>query len=177
MVPGVSDLQKLTFPNTNVDFRALAWTNSLGFTIPTEIAVDYYFYRMKDGPVGFHDKRFDVVVTEISRPTGEVVCPPPLPKGATVSDSRFWFSNRTAYVSITSTNGWPKDALLQAAYRARVLRGARSELRESKRNVWVRSSIGGLVLLSSVVLVFYYTKGTAWRMRARSENRDNVERK
>lgn len=160
-MPGANDLQKLRFPNTNVDFRVLAWTNSLGLAIPTVVVVDYFFYRMKDGPVGFHNKRLDVVVTETSRPTSETVCPPPLPHGAIVNDTRFWFSNRMAYVSVTSTNGWPKDAQLQAEYRARASRSAHNQLREEKGKVWVRALLVGAVLLSSAALAFFLCRGRA----------------
>jgi hypothetical protein len=119
-ITGPKDLQKLTFPHTNVDFRVVAWTNSLGLTIPTMMAADYFFYRIKEGMVrGFHDKRLDLVVTSISRPTGQYACPPPLPAQSRVSDTRFWFSNPPAYVEVVSKKGWPKDAQLAAEYRWR----------------------------------------------------------
>jgi RNA polymerase sigma factor (sigma-70 family) len=119
-IPGSKDLQKLTFQHTNVSFAVLAWTNSIGCTIPTMIAVDYFFYRMINGTVrAFHDKRLDVVVTSISGPPGKYACPPALPEGSSVSDTRFWFSNPPAYVSVVSTDGWPKDAQLAAEYRRR----------------------------------------------------------
>lgn len=161
---GASDLQKLTFPNTNVDFKVLVWTNSLDLTIPTVIAVDYFFYRMKDGTVrAFHNKRLDLTVTEISRRTRETVCPPPLPEGAIVSDTRFWFSNRMAYVSVVSTNGWPKDAQMQAEYRARAFRSARNESQQKKSKKWIRALFGGVALLSSGTLVFLLFRGRGQR--------------
>ena len=123
-MPTESALGKSLFSHTNVNFQVITTTNFNGMTLPKQIAIDYFFQRLKEGIIrAVNFRHLEVSVANI-RPLMQDVSsvPPALAGHVSVNDLRYWFSDPPQFVSVIVDGAWPTSKALSAQYSRRLAR-------------------------------------------------------
>jgi hypothetical protein len=112
-LPSVLPLRQ---PNTNGVFRATAFTNAHGLTVPSLATAEVHALIYPGHFLPMLVETFDIRATELRRHEGPVDFRPALPCPASLHDVR---DLRTAVAGSSRpvlTNGWPAQAALNAGY-------------------------------------------------------------